>query len=113
MSNQFIALCCPMQPSSRCLTLMETELSAPMSSAGCAFLLNILLTVLPTVKVFNVINLQCVSSLQACVLYRDSKQKFRKALRGAMVLALIVLVLLAANCGLVFAVVYLTKASSH
>ena len=43
------------------------------------------------------------------MLYRDSRRKFKKAVRGAMVLAFLVLFLLAANCGLVFAVVYLTK----
>jgi hypothetical protein len=47
--------------------------------------------------------------LQACVMYRDSKKKFKKAMRGAMILTFIVLLLLAANVGLVFAVVYLTK----
>ena len=107
------------QMSSRCLMWMAMALSVLMSLDGCVPIL-VAEASRWTIRLASAdfgdmtshdmcIGPSVGSTPQACVLYRDSRRKFKKAVRGAMVLAFIVLFLLAANCGLVFAVVYLTK----
>ena len=49
------------------------------------------------------------ADVQACVMYRESKNQTKRAVRGAIVLAVVSALLLLANFGLVFSVVSMLK----